>query len=244
MTIEERWSDNDGVRLHSLISIPENTSGLPLVYLPGALGSAEDGEPLLRAFDDRQSLAISLRGRGKSDAPNSGYRFADHVADCAAAVDAAGFPRFVLYGYSMSVPIAVAYASAHPDRVAGLILGDYPALYPPVSEEWAEHVIEGGTPEHVARGIQQDAELIVLWEKLKEADRHGIPTAILYGSRDGAMLGERGVEFYRNALTQPQMFPFKDSGHELWEPDFDRYVSCLHGILSNFDSRVTAEQIA
>ena len=46
------------------------------------------------------------------------------AADIAAVVDSLGLQRFALVGHSMGGGVALAYAGAHPQRVAGLLLVD------------------------------------------------------------------------------------------------------------------------
>ena len=70
-------------------------------------------------------ILYDLRGHGLSDRPASGYAVADLVADLAALLDALGVTRKVeLVGNSFGGLVALAFAAAHPDRVAGLALID------------------------------------------------------------------------------------------------------------------------
>ena len=46
------------------------------------------------------------------------------AGDVAAVVDTLKLDRFVLVGHSMGGGVALTYAGAHPDRVAGLVLVD------------------------------------------------------------------------------------------------------------------------
>lgn len=68
-------------------------------------------------------VLYDLRGHGRSDRPASGYGMADHVADLDGLLDGIGVDEpVVLLGNSFGGGIALAYAIAHPDRVAGLAL--------------------------------------------------------------------------------------------------------------------------
>lgn len=70
-------------------------------------------------------LLYDLRGHGRSQRPATGYTVADMVADLSAVLDAAGArPRVHLVGNSMGGLLALAFALAHPQRVASLVLVD------------------------------------------------------------------------------------------------------------------------
>lgn len=73
----------------------------------------------------RRTVALDVRGHGQSERPRNGdYTIAGMAGDVAAVVDTLGLDQFVLVGHSMGGGVALAYAGAHPDRVAGLILLD------------------------------------------------------------------------------------------------------------------------
>lgn len=70
-------------------------------------------------------VTYDARGHGESDpAPaGGGYGYPSLVADLEAVVaETVGERRFLLGGHSMGAHTAAAYALAHPDRVAGLVL--------------------------------------------------------------------------------------------------------------------------
>jgi pimeloyl-ACP methyl ester carboxylesterase len=73
----------------------------------------------------RRAVALDLRGHGRSEQPKNGdYTIAGMAGDVAAVADTLGLDRFVLVGHSMGGGVALTYAGAHPDRVAGLVLVD------------------------------------------------------------------------------------------------------------------------
>lgn len=59
--IEDRWRDRDGVQLHYLVQ-PGATDLLPLVYLPGSLGRAEEVRAEMERLAPRATLAVDERG--------------------------------------------------------------------------------------------------------------------------------------------------------------------------------------
>lgn len=105
-TIREDWVDNQGVRLHYIESNPDTPPTLsPLVYIHGAYGMAEKFLPEMEALSPRRCIAISLRGRGKSDAPETGYSFDHHISDIKALVNHLGLGHFCLMGWSVGVGV-------------------------------------------------------------------------------------------------------------------------------------------
>ena len=95
-------------------------------------------------------------------------------------------------GYARGVPYALSVAAAFPDRVAGLIVADYPAQHDAVPRGWITDLLESvwrGVPvserlmPFVAEGIQREGEDIPLWDLLPAI---ACPTLIMYGGMPGA----------------------------------------------------------
>jgi pimeloyl-ACP methyl ester carboxylesterase len=104
-------------------------SGTPLVRVATWLTHLDfDREsPLWRhwldSLGDRHTVVrYDERGSGLSDPATGELTLETWVADLAAVVDAAGLDRFTLLGMSQGAAVAVAYAAAHPQRVADLVL--------------------------------------------------------------------------------------------------------------------------
>ncbi len=100
------------------------TGGLPVVFLNSFAGDTSHWSgQLAHLRKTRHAIAIDLRGHGKSDAPANGDYAVEAVAgDVDAVANSLGLTRFVLVGHSMGGSTAIAYAAAHPDKVAGLVL--------------------------------------------------------------------------------------------------------------------------
>jgi len=98
-------------------------NGVPLVVSNG-LGASLSAWPRL-ARSDCGFAAVSWwhRGLGGSERPDDPTRIQveDHAADLEATMDAAGFERAVLLGWSFGVNVAFEFARAHPERVAGIL---------------------------------------------------------------------------------------------------------------------------
>jgi pimeloyl-ACP methyl ester carboxylesterase len=98
--------------------------GLPFVFQHGM--GAETTQPLDFGGDllGWRTIALDCRGHGLTEASLDRARisFAQFTQDLAAWLDSLRIERAVVGGISMGAGIALAFALAHPDRVAGLIL--------------------------------------------------------------------------------------------------------------------------
>lgn len=237
-SIAERWAESDGLRLHYLVGNVDQSAPpdlTPLAFVPGGLGAADDYVPDMPVFAPRLCLAMSLRGQGRSDAPRSGYTLDDYVGDVAAVVAGSELERPCLMAYSMAVPIAVAYAARHPSRLSGLILGDYPPVYPDLPPEWVDSaVLTLGrlSQRHVMEAMQVESSEIDLWDQLSQIT---CPVLVMRGDRPGAKLGPEEAKRYRHALSDPRVVVFPHSGHALWEPDDGRFFQVMQTFLAELD---------
>ena len=169
---------------------PSGPSGVPVLFVHGLLTHAAHWGPMAAALAGgslraapRRCVAPDLRGRGLSAAPKAGYRVADHVADIERVVAAAGLERFLLVGFSVGAAYAAAYTAACagvPGRVAGLVVGDYPArtrgFGPAVREQYlAEPVRFDGWAEAKAFFRQRISFSDAYWEQVKGDLLHELP---------------------------------------------------------------------
>lgn len=235
----EAWAESRGARVHYLDSGGSDTPNLtPLVYIPGGLGSAEEFRSEMAVLAPRRCLSISLRGRGKSDAPDAGYSFEHHVADIESVIDQSGLGHHCLMTYSMSVPYALGYAVRFPRFLSGLIIIDYPARYPAIPPEWADQVI-ATSPEEVStqavRGIQRESGEVLFWDRLSGI---GCPTLVLRGGKPGALITAEAADMYRRLLGDVRIVEFGESGHELWVPDYGRFMETIAVFLRSIDRSI------
>lgn len=234
MPIEERWVQNGTVRLHCLAQ-ESNSAGTPFLIVPGTFGVAEDYVQEMEALAPRRCITVSLRGRGRSDAPASGYRFEDHVADIAAAAAELGRERFALMGYSMGAAYALGFAAQQVGTIAGLIVGDYPARYRALSPKWAERAV-ASMPDRarpaVAEALQRESSEVLLWDGLGSID---CPVMVLKGGQPGSMVTAEVAAMYLERLKEAEIVTLDQNAHELWRPDFEGYIGAIRAFLERID---------
>lgn len=237
MDVRDAWAYNNGVRLHYLDGRwGQKHRPAPILYIPGGLAGAQSFDrDEMSAFAPRRCVSVSLRGRGRSDSPISGYSFADHVSDVEAIIDSAQLSSFNLLAYSMGVPVGLGYATMHPSRVCGAVLLDYPARYPSISIGWvkrAKKTAPDSISPHVIESIQSESRKVSLWNDL---ERLKCPVLIIHGGRDGALLREEAVHLYAKQLVNCTVVKFDDSDHQLWNPDPQKFFQTITDFLDELD---------
>lgn len=102
------WGESDSPRL-------------PVVFVHGINGAAEQWSPVARQVADRGIVAVDLRGHGDSE-PGDSYGAADYADDVSAVLSALGIARAHLVGASFGAGVCITLAAAEPDRVASLTM--------------------------------------------------------------------------------------------------------------------------
>lgn len=110
-----------GIRLAYVEQGPRD--GMPVILLHG-LSDSHRSFDLMRPLlpGSWRVFAVTQRGHGLSDKPQTGYAMRDFAGDVAAFMDVVGIERAVLVGHSMSSAIVLQTAAEYPQRVAGLAL--------------------------------------------------------------------------------------------------------------------------
>jgi len=102
-----------------------HADGIPAVYLHGGPGSGCQADHR-RLFDPERFHAILFDQRGAGRSRPKGRRedntLAHLIADMETIRQKFGFERWIVVGGSWGATLALAYAQAHPDRAAGIVL--------------------------------------------------------------------------------------------------------------------------
>ncbi|HEY3356805.1 MAG TPA: alpha/beta fold hydrolase [Polyangia bacterium] len=125
------------------------TGGVPVLFVHGGGANLSQwAAQLAHLRASRRALAFDLRGMGQSDRPADGdYGLEAMAGDVLAVAAARRLGRFVLVAHSYGVAVACAFAGAHPDRLAGLVLVDGYGAKLVLSPEEERQMAEGFRPE-------------------------------------------------------------------------------------------------
>jgi pimeloyl-ACP methyl ester carboxylesterase len=112
----------NGVRLHYL---DWGGQGEPLLFLAGLGNNGHIFDSLAPRFvSQARVLAMTRRGFGQSDKPDTGYDIGTRVEDIRAFLDALKIKRVNLVGHSIAGDELTAFAARYPNRVGKLIYLD------------------------------------------------------------------------------------------------------------------------
>jgi pimeloyl-ACP methyl ester carboxylesterase len=225
--------DSDGVRVHALDN-GRTDSALPTVLvIPGMGEYADEYAWMLDALGDRRVVVVDVRGRGRSDVPESGYTWEHHIGDLRAVVDALQVDRPIVVAFSRGSSYGLGYALTYPGEVRGLVVGDYFArhvgLPPEIAEQQLQSKIRGTViadrmSEHAVRQVVAESREVPLWGRLVDLQ---CPVLVIRGGRKSALVGEELAAQWRESLPTVQMEVVADAGHDLWSRDVDAYLAAL-----------------
>jgi pimeloyl-ACP methyl ester carboxylesterase len=121
-----KYVETNGIRLHYLDHAGE---GPTLLLFPGLNANAVFFEGLAKAglVPTLRVVSVDLRGRGLSDAPDTGYTMRDHAADIVGLLDHLQMERVALGGHSFGGLLSYYLAAEYPERVERIVVIDSPA---------------------------------------------------------------------------------------------------------------------
>lgn len=112
----------NGVRLHYL---DWGGEGETLLFLPGLGNSAHIFDDFAPRFKDKfRVIALTRRGHGDSDCPESGYDVDNLTEDIRRFMDALGVDTAILAGHSMAYVEQTRMCALHPERISKLVCLD------------------------------------------------------------------------------------------------------------------------
>ncbi|WP_083856739.1 alpha/beta fold hydrolase [Nitrolancea hollandica] len=228
----------NGVRLHVVRGRREGRPAI--LFLHGLYDRWEIWRPAMVALAPEYDLiAPDLRGHGRSDWPESGYRLSDYVDDAIGLLDRLAAREVAVIGHSLGAVVAALVAAKDTARVRAVVLEDPALEQNDGTTEWLEMLLDAkrGTPEETYALISE-----MRWDR-DDADWRR-ETEWLRGTADGpfvAMLDrlDRDVDLFTalERITCPVLLLHADpaAGGALSESGAERARQALRdGVYQRF----------
>jgi pimeloyl-ACP methyl ester carboxylesterase len=203
VTIESRFADVNGIRMHYLVA----GKGDPVILMHGYAQNSHMWRPTMRELAKTHLVvAPDLRGFGDTTKAESGYDKKSMAADVHELAKKLGIGKAAIAGHDIGLMVAYAYAAQYPDEVSRIALLD--AFIPGVGDTtglfllkdlWHFHFY-GPTPLALVKGRER-IYFEHFWndfaadgkKSVSEADRQFYVTKY---ALPGAM--KAGMEVFRN----------------------------------------------
>lgn len=120
-----------------VLPVTSTGKGQQLVFFNGGGATQISWKKVIKSLKGSyQITTFDFRGHGKASVADE-YSFNGFLSDAEAVMDAAVPGKAIVVGWSLGADLALAYAIAHPEKVAGLVLidGALPLTAPLVDNE-------------------------------------------------------------------------------------------------------------
>jgi pimeloyl-ACP methyl ester carboxylesterase len=238
--VEDDCWTTDGVHLEMLRS-KSFEGGIPMLLVPGMIGTASMFAERIEMIQPRPGITFSHRGCGKSSSPSEGhYDFVSRCLDITAVVEHYKLQQYVLYAFSRGVPMAVQHALDNPGRVKGLILDDAEPVYPQLSRQWVQRMIDAqflwAHPFALER-IQKESVECDLFDRLPEIQ---VPVLIFRGEQEGSLLSKAAALKMKARFPKAELVHLPNSGHGASPEDIPEFRDAIVEFLNRLDPQSAA----
>jgi pimeloyl-ACP methyl ester carboxylesterase len=167
--LKSKFLQLDTIKLHYLEG-PLN--GPTVLLLHGLTANAHAFDGILEAglVNDFHILSVDLRGRGLSEAPETGYTMMHHTKDIIELLDALQIESIPIAGHSFGGFLGLYLAYYYPDRVSKLILMDAAARMHPLTKEMLSPALM--RLEKIYESFEAYLQIVKQAPYLKEWDQH------------------------------------------------------------------------
>ncbi len=238
MKFTENWVNNKGINIHYIDNEIKDSNKSTILVCPGLSESAQDYEKLMSNLGYRRCIALSFRGRGKSDSPTKGYTLKDHVSDIVSVVDKLRIKDFYLLGYSRGASYALSYAISKSESLKGLIIGEYPAKHKKMYNGWAKeqmdfyktHCGSISIKYEVLQGIENESDKVDFKQYLNKIN---CPFLLLKGELEESLVSEEDILEYVNNIGSKsiRIEKFESAGHAIIAEDFEKIIRVINEFL-------------
>ena len=238
----EGFANNSGVNIYYIDNGVKNSIKTPLLICPGLSECAKDYIKLINRISDRRCVALSFRGRGISDCPNIGYTLEKHVEDIDTVVQELDLKEFCILGISRGVSYELGYSILNPDKIKGIIIGEYSPHHKGMCKGWSQEFIKiynsncdtVSISYEVLKKIEEESQQVDFRGDLKKIT---CPSLILKGRLSDSLLTDEDIVDYISNLGSKSIFikKFDDVGHNIKCEEFEHLVKSVEEFLTFID---------
>lgn len=240
------FADNCGIKIHVLENGILSDKYPSLLVIGGLWEPAERAIPVLCGLKSHV-VALSLRGRGLSSTPETGYDLDDHLSDIEAVVKLCGLKNYCVLGFSRGASYALGWSVKNHKDMSGLILVDQPPIHlapgPGYADYWSKLVyldvpLLNFMRKSALEGIERESTMIDFSAELHNLD---IPVKFFAGMDKEATIPsnvtEEDIENYRHRVRDIEIVEFSRSGHMIPDDEQPKYIEEIDSFIHKLGSR-------
>lgn len=232
--VKSYFIKNEDVNIHVLENGTPSDRVPTLVVISGIWEPAERAIPILSGLSSHV-IAISLRGRGLSSTPVTGYDLEEHLSDIEAVIKHCNLKNYCMLGFSRGASYALGWSLEHFNDMKGLILVDQPPVHTSQSKEAVEYwcnMVYRGVPllnfmrREAIEGLAREA---VMKDFSSELYKLTLPVMFFAGrdvnSSIPSNVDDEIISLYKNSIPSFEMVEFLQSGHMIPDDEPEKYIN-------------------
>ena len=238
--------NNGPVKIHVLENGAPSDNIPTLLVISGIWEPAERAIPILSGIHSHV-IALSLRGRGLSSTPESGYSLNDHLSDIQAVVKHFSLNNYCVLGFSRGAAYAISWSLINQQNMSGLILVDHPPIHTGLSSKQVEFWTNFeylGVPilnfmrEKAIIGLARDAKETNFCADLVKLK---LPVVLFVGRNENSKIlsnvSNEELENYKNAMPSISLVYFMQSGHMIADEEPDKYIEEIDAFINRVSKK-------
>lgn len=243
--IVHKTVNNNGNKIEYLVSNEVNNKSTLIISM-GIWEPASRCLPLISRLTGRHCIALSYRGRGESDTPESGFNWDDHISDMECVLKNEKVNKPVFLGFSKGVSYMLGFLSENVELPSGIIIIDYPAIHsklPKGAGEFWYNMIYNGVKlgnfvtKHTLEGIENESTYHEFYEDLRKIH---CPVWLFRGNDKEAKvesnLSDEDIDKYKESVEKLKIINFDYSGHMILDEELSKAAKNVEIILNTVDS--------
>lgn len=243
--IIKKTVNNNGNKIEYYVSNEVNDKSTLII----SMGIWEPGSralPLISRLTGRHCIVLSYRGRGGSDAPESGFNWNDYISDMSSVIKNEKVNNPVFLGFSKGVSYMLAFLAENLDYASGIIILDYPAIHTKqqkgAAELWYNMIYNGVKlgnfiTKHTLEGIENESTYKEFYEDLNKMN---CPVWLFRGtdadSQIESNLTDEDIMKYKKSVKKLEIIDFNYSGHMILDEELSKAAKNVEHILNTIDS--------